>query len=444
MRRALVFLAAAGAAFAADYQAGTARVKITPEGPIWLTGYASRTHASEGVVCDLWAKALAISDSKRNRVVIVTTDIIGLPRSISDTVAARAAKQYGLRRNEILLNSSHTHTGPALPGNLDVMLPARERERIAEYGRKLTDSLVTVIGAALGDLKPADLFYSEANATFGVNRRQAAADGVRIGVNPEGPRDTAVPVLVVRSPRFGPIRAVLFGYACHNTTLTGEHYQITGDYAGFAQLELEKMHPGTTAMFLQLCGADINPHPRGTLELAKRHGSELAAEVQRVLGQGKPVRGKIRSAFRIVEPAFAPHTRETFEKMLSDSNPFKVRNAEAQLRAYDAGHPIRRVPYPVQAIRFGNRLTVFALGGEVVSDYALRIKRDLRASREPIIVAGYSNDVMCYIPSAAVLKAGGYEPVDSMTYYGLPGPFTEDIEETVMGGVRDVAKRVGR
>jgi hypothetical protein len=156
------------------------------------------------------------------------------------------------------------------------------------------------------------------------------------------------------------------------------------------------------------------------------------------------VRGPIRAASQIVEPAFAPHTRETFEKQLEDKNQAKVRTARAMLRAYDEGRPVRRIPYPVQAIRFGKGLTVVALGGEVVVDYALRIKREFNHAKEPLIVAGYSNDVMCYIPSLRVLKEGGYEALDSMIYYGQPGPFNEEIEETVFGGVRNVLKRVGR
>ena len=111
-------------------------------------------------------------------------------------------------------------------------------------------------------------------------------------------------------------------------------------------------------------------------------------------------------------------------------------------RLYDAGRPIRYAPYPVQALRFDKSLTIVALGGEVVVDYALRIKREY--AKEHIIVAGYSNDVMCYIPSLRVLKEGGYEAVDSMMYYGQPGPFDETVEEKVMAAVKKTLKRVGR
>lgn len=438
--------ACAASVWAADYRAGVARMKITPERPLYLTGYAARTHASEGVLVDLWAKALAVEDAKGGRVVIVTTDLIGLPRGISDLVSARIEKEYGLERSRLLLNSSHTHTGPALRGNLVPMLDLTPQESAAidEYSAGLADKLVSVAGAALGKLKPARLAYGEGSAGFAANRRQPTPNGVIIGVNPSGPRDLAVPVLRVTAPD-GALLAVLFGYACHNTTLGADIYKFSGDYAGFAQAAFESAHQGATALFVQLCGADQNPNPRGTVAHAEQYGRTLASEVDRVLsGKLQPVRGTIRTAFRSIDLAFAPQEREKFQKDLASTNASEVRRARLMLAAYDSGHPVRRLAYPVQALRFGKGLTIVALGGETVVDYALRIKREAGRSKEPLIVAGYSNEVSCYIPSLEVLKGGGYEPVVSMIYYGQPGPFTEGIEETVMGGVHSVLKRVGR
>jgi len=76
----------------------------------------------------------------------------------------------------------------------------------------------------------------------------------------------------------------------------------------------------------------------------------------------------------------------------------------------------------------------------VVVDYDLRVKREYGG---PLIVAGYSNDVMCYIPSKRVLGEGGYEAVDSMIYYGQPGPFADDVEERIFAEIAKVMKRVG-
>ena len=444
MRRILFVLLSVLTLTAADYKAGIGRIIITPEKPIYMSGYGGRDHPSEGVIHDLWAKALAIEDRKGARVVIVSTDLIGLPRSISDIVAARVQKQYGIDRAHLVLNSSHTHTGPLIRRNLEMLfeLGPDENQVVSDYSNKLTENLVAVVGAALKDLEPADLSFGNGRATFAINRRQSTPAGMKIGENPQGPGDPDVPILKITAPD-GKLRAVLFGYACHNTTLTGQFYKISGDYSGFAQIAIEKANPGATAMFLMLCGADQNPYPRSKLELAEEHGATLAAEVNRVLGERlQRVRGPVRPAFQIVEINFAPKSRETFEARLNESNVYRVRHAKAMLRLYDERNPIVRYPYPVQAIQFGKDLTLVALGGEVVVDYDLRIKREFGG--KGIIVAGYSNDVMSYIPSLRVLKEGGYEADDSMIYYGLPGPYDEQVEDRIMTTVRQVIKRVGR
>jgi neutral ceramidase len=325
--------------------------------------------------------------------------------------------------------------------NLTTMfeLGVEDKARIDAYSERLREALFTVVGAALGDLAPAEVSYGSGEAGFAMNRRQFTPEGVRIGVNPQGPVDHSVPVLRVTSG--GKLKAVLFAYACHNTTLTGQNYEISGDYAGFAQADLERSAPGATALFVMLCGGDQNPEPRGTAALAEQHGGELAAAVRSVLDSKMfRVEGPIRAAYENTELDFAFHTRETFEAQLSSQNKAEVRRAQAMLAAYDDRHPVRRTLYPVQAIRFTKGPTILGLGGEVVVDYDLRVKREYAG---PLIVAGYCNDVMCYIPSKRVLGEGGYEAVDSMIYYGQPGPFAGDVEERVFAEIGKVMKRVG-
>jgi len=440
---ALALLAACSPALAADFQAGVARVKITPPQPFWMSGYAARTHPSDGLYQDLWAKALALRDWDGGQVVLVTTDLIGLPRAISDEVADRVLSRFRIERRQLVLSSSHTHCGPAVRKNLAVLydFSEEERKRVDAYGAALVDELVLVVGKALEDLAPAQLSTGHGSVGFAVNRRGFTADGVRIGVNPEGPVDHDVPVLKVVGED-GSLRAVLFGYACHNTTLGGDFYRIGGDYAGFAQAEVERALPGATALFVMLCGGDQNPNPRGTLEHARQYGQALAAEVFRLARTDLlPVRPPIRTAHEVVALEFAPHTRATFEQEAAGADVFRQRRARLMLAAYDEGRPVRETPYPAQAVRFGRDLTLLALGGEVVVDYALRAKRELAG--ENLVVAAYCHDVMCYIPSRRVLLEGGYEAVDNMIYYGQPGPFTEAVEETVFAALRRVAERVG-
>jgi neutral ceramidase len=436
MRILIVLLLWAANLSGATLRAGLAKVDITPRGPIWMSGYAARTHPSEGVLSRLWAKALAIESSPRERIVIVSTDLVGIPRELSDEVAAKLKKQYGLNRSQLLINASHTHTGPIVWPNLRnlTVIPEGEQEKLIDYRNTLAEALVSVAGAALRDLSPAVIEFGEGAAGFAANRRAA--------INPDGPVDHRVPVLKIADPA-GRIRGIVFGYACHNTTLTGEFYQLSGDYAGFAAETIQQRHPGATALFVMLCGADQNPNPRSTLELARQHGNALADEIEKVIAaRMTPVSGPVRTAFRLAELRFAPRSRQDFEAELKSKVPAQVRRGEMMLKELDAGRNLERLDYPLQAVRFGKTLTLLALGGEVTVDYGLRARREY--SGEPLITAGYSNDVMSYIPSARVLREGGYEAVDSMFYYAQPGPYAEDVEERVFAAIRQVMKSVGR
>src|ERR1022692_5348245 len=162
---AVLMLCSAGL-YGAEMKAGVAKLEITPTTPLWMSGYAARTHPSDGVLVPLWTKALALESSKERRIVMGTIDVVGIPRSVADEVAARVNKQYGLKREQLLLNASHTHTGPMVWPNLMnmVVIPPEEERKLIAYSHALTDALVSVTGAALKDLAPANVFYGEGSA----------------------------------------------------------------------------------------------------------------------------------------------------------------------------------------------------------------------------------------------------------------------------------------
>jgi len=424
-------------------RAGVGRAVITPELPAWLSGYASRTEPATEVLHDLWAKALVLDDGAGGRAVVVTTDLIGLPREISEAAAAEIQKRHHLKRSQLLFNSSHTHTGPAVRPNLSVMYnwgPDYDK-RSRDYAEHLTRVLVRIVGEALDNLAPAQLSMGHGSASFAVNRRESTPQGFRIGVNPSGPVDHNVPVMEITDPTGKP-RAILFGYACHNTTLTGSFLKVSGDYAGFAQLELERRYPGATAMFMMLCGGDQNPNPRSTLEYAQSHGQQLAEAVVRARGEEmRSIQPRIRTAHKEVKLHFAEHRKQVFETELKSGDRFRERRARLMLNAYTSGRPVRSIPYPVQVVRLDDRLAILALAGEVVVDYSKRAKEEF--PQLDLVVAGYSSEVSCYIPSARVLSEGGYEANESMIYYGQPGPLRADVEDRIFGAIRSVMGKVG-
>ncbi|MFB3787810.1 MAG: neutral/alkaline non-lysosomal ceramidase N-terminal domain-containing protein [bacterium] len=424
----------------AGLKAGAAAVVITPEYDIWLAGYGDRNRPSEGKIHDLYAKALALEDEAGTRLVLVTTDLINLWAEFTDRVAGRLQAEWNLPREAVLFNSSHTHSGPILPDKLQGIHPAPEEQwnLSRRYAVELEDKLIQVVRQALGNLEPAQIAYGRGSAGFGKNRRQYTLEGIINGENPIGPVDHDVPVLRVDGAD-GAVKAVVFGYACHNTTLN--LYRFCGDYAGFAQIALEKKFPGAVALFFAGCGADINPLPRRKVELAERYGEELARGAGQALAGGmKPVEGPLRAAFARIDLALTPApAKEQLEAQWRQTgSPVIQRCLGLILDEYGRrGSLPETCPYPVQVWRVGNELIVTALGGEVVVDYALRLKYELGAGHTWVM--GYSNDVMAYIPSLRILREGGYEGKDAMVEYGLAGEWRPDIEERI---VREIHRLV--
>jgi hypothetical protein len=420
---------------AAFIKVGVGRIVVTPDLPFQLTGYAGRDTLATQKAHDLWTKALVIEESPTNRIIIVTADVLGLTPAISEAAAQRIMAKYGITRSQIMFNSSHTHAGPMIWPALS-MIGDYDSSRIKDftkYAIGLTDKLVAVVDMAMQNLTPMQLSYGNGHADFAINRRKAPGRADHT--------DHDVPVLVAKDAQ-GKEKAILFGYACHNTTLTGTNNIISGDYAGYAQIELEKKFPGATALFFIGCAGDQNPFPRGTIELAQQHGKELAEAVQKVLG-GKTtnIGAPLRSAFVKTDLPYEPVKTETIQQELLNGNKYEKRRAKLIMEATNKGWDISNHSYPVQAMRIGNKLTLLALSGETVVDYSLNAKKQY--PKEQLFVAGYCNQVVCYIPTEKILEEGGYEAVSNMMYYGMPGPFGKSVERKVNTAIQQVMQKVG-
>jgi len=398
----------------ANWKAGTATAVVTPQKLLWMAGYAARKKPAEGKVQELFAKALALQDEQGNRLVFVTLDLIGVPQSLRHAVAERAEKEFKLPAANLVMNASHTHSGPSLRGS-----PVTEKDledpKIKdawEYTQKLQEDIVGIIGKALAEMQPARLTWNKARCGFAMNRRRdytlpPGDPNANKAPNPSGVVDHEVPALRIEAPD-GTLRATLFGYACHNTSLG--FFNWCGDYAGFAQEYLQEHRPGFTALFLMGCGGDQNPYPRRSdvvpgvtdLELSMQHGRSLSNAVEMALtANPRPVSGPIRAAYEEIKLAYAASGRAEHD-------------------------------YPVQVIMIGKDLTFITLGSEVVVDYSLRFKREF-ASDAGVWVAGYSNDYTGYVPSLRVLKEGGYEAAAG---------WAEDVEDRIAKKVHELHRKL--
>ena len=425
-------------ASATALSAGIGVADITPSGPIRMAGWASRDRASEGVNHPIYAKALALRDAAGHTGVWVTADILGYSRTMADTLERRLRDRYGLSQDQLILGSSHNHSGPMVGDLLHLYFDLQpEEEAVAHYTAQLLDLIVGVVDQALADLAPAELTMGFGLAGFGVNRRRArGADTLQ---RPQAV-DHDVPVLAVRAPD-GALRAILFGYACHTTAVYD--YRINGDYAGYAQSFLEAACPGATAMFAAGCGGDVNPLPRWREGLGESCGAMLSAAVQDVLdgryGAMTPVTGPLATGadeplLSLLDPPGREALQAALQRLGPDGSDVERRAIEHQLGLLERDGSLRdHCPYPIRVWRFGSGQLVIALAGEPVVDYSLRFRAAYGWNRT--WVAGYNHVLLAYIPSGRVLAEGDYEGTTGMLEYGLPGPFASWVESAIARSV---------
>jgi hypothetical protein len=197
-------------------------------------------------------------------------------------------------------------------------------------------------------------------------------------------------------------------------------------------------------MFMIGCAGDSNPYPRGTMKLAREHGATLGKEVHRVLETKlQAVRGPLRVSFdRVALPLQKPPSREELEKQAKGKSSDAASRAKRMLENLDRGQKLpTNYSCPVAAWQFGKDLTLVGLSGEVVVDYVPLLEKSLGPNK--LWLAAYCNEVYGYLPSARLLKEGGYE-TRGIYAGGMDRRFVPEAQEVLVEKVYELAKKVGR
>lgn len=422
-----------------QWHVGQARVCVTPTVPIWLDGWGSRTCPSCGSDTDLYVKALVIQDQSKRLQALMTSDTLDWPEAMCVAVTTYAKEKYGIERSQIFLNASHTHSGPRLRQDnhfLFANLPEGQHRVIADYAESFVDHALKALDLAIASLKPAVLKFGQGLAGIAVNRRRASD---RLGGKCRPAIvDQDVPVLTVEDVT-GAMKAIVFGYACHNTSTFKD--TLTGDYSGYSQQQLEERYPDAVTFFVAGCGADSNPLPRLRDNLGKIYGKILALAVQEVLeGEMEIISGHLNSAYdEVALPYQTPPTlgdlRSKLDRLdganrLAIESLIDMSSGESVLPTY--------INYPLQVWQLGEQVTWILLTGEVVADYSLRLKK--KYGWDYTWVSGYCNQLFAYIPSYRVWCEGDYEGKEGMFLFGHPAPFQPAVEELIIDKVDELIR----
>lgn len=382
-----------GVLLAADptpFKVGVARTDITPEQPVTMAGYASRKDLSQGVHDPLSARAVAFEQGPQ-RLVVVSTDILGFYNGTCEVIREAILSECSLRPEQLFLSAIHTHAAPTL--GLD---SERAHPNNVAYSTRLRGQLVQLTKTALARLAPATVAVARGSSPAGVNRRERVinndgATEIRLGRNPSGPMDQEVQVLVVRRPGDPAPEAILFGYATHSTALGPRNYQISGDVHGLAEQFVEHYFGGNL-IAPGFAGASGNVDPwyrvvpgfrtdRGWLPEPVLLGTMLGEEVVQVVeGAGADdLAGGIESELKVLQ--------------------LPGRQADASASA-------ERVEFVVTVARVGG-VALVGLGGEVFNQIGRAIK-DASPFGHTLIIT-HCNGTAGYLPTPEAYPEGGYE-----------------------------------
>jgi len=400
---------------------GIANTTITPDRPIWMTGFAARTAPSEGAYNDLEASVVVFEDGDM-RVATMALDLVGIDEFLLDPIR-NAAAELGIPPDCMLVSCSHTHCAPACR-----VARGSCRKFDDEYLAALKERLADLLKEAVSDLQESTLDYTVGCCAMGINRRRANPDGSNAGMlpAPDKPIDMDVPVLRVLSPE-GEVRAVLFSYACHPTTMGG---QLVGtDYPGPARDYLREKIPGCLPIFLQGCGGDVKPRnltgdgkfAAGPLEIVYEIGHEVGRAVAGALcGEPRPLADGVAAVSGIANlPTRGTPTEERLAA-LEAGNQWEQAYAEAARKTIaEKGGLADTLPVEVQVFRIGG-LYIIALGGEISCEIGLELKEKL--SDLEVCTLGYSNLLRSYVASLGAHSEGGYEVETAFLYSLTPEP----------------------
>lgn len=430
-----------------EFSFGFAKTEITPEVPLRLSGYGNRAVVYEGIDEPLYIRAVAIKSSDKKIYSLVSIDSIGFAGTFIERVARQVKKKYGMTREQLVVCSTHSHTAPhpveGLSNIFSTAMTSDEKQASQKYWDSIETQIVQTIAKAIQDLSPGKMSVSSGKVGFAQNRRVLKnGKWTGFGVNPKGPVDHSLPVIKI-TDEAGKLRGLLFNYACHCTTFGSDYNRLNGDWAGYAAKYIEEQYGDITAICTIGCGADQNPI-RGNKNVAKDlaigHGRAIAVEVSRLLKQPmQEINSPVKTSYGVANLPIDRPTEAELKNALGNKREQVKKHAENMLAIYkQKGQLPKTYPAPVQVWKFGNQLTMIFLGGEVVVDYALRLKKEIKS--DLIWVTAYANDIFGYVASERMRTEGGYEYDFSMIYYNQPGPWAKGTEEILMRRIHELVK----
>jgi neutral ceramidase len=433
-----------------------AKTDITPKQFVFQAGFGFREHQSVGVLAPIFMSVVLLQENKT--LLIVTIDAVGADRSFIIGIKDALKERFGLAHDEVLINFSHTHHSVSLTG-LDTSLRQpgyslaqthweRDHSKIdysadEEFYRYIRDELLDMVAGCYANLTDGKLLLARGRSDMAINRRlPLEGGGLAWAPNPNAEIDKDLFVLQLQDSE-GMLKSLIYAYGCHTTSMGGDDYLISNDFAGYTVDALEEKYPGVLPVFLQACAGELKPRAGSnetnffscTPEQSEAIGRSFAADIEGVVkgGDFEEVQCQFRTALEDPQLPTARFTTEFLDDIIANGPGSYEANAACNtLTALGKGTAKEYRPLYVALWQLAPDVNLIAIEGEVSTEYSLLIKKLFGNGK--MIVLGYTNGVMSYIPTAKMLAEGGYE-AECNYFFGLQGPFVPEIEDIIVGRV---------
>lgn len=430
-------------------RAGFAKVNINPPIGTRMAGFGGRDRLSGclSIHDDLFVRA-AYLEHAGEKALVISYDLLFFSRPECDHFKARIGRFLDILPRQILLNTSHTHVGPALGtwGYNGFDCPPD-----TDYVELVARATADAARAAEATARDATVWVTSTTTSLPVSRRKLDADGIaQWAPDPNAETHKALPICVLKDARDIPI-ALFFSVSCHPST-TGGHV-ISADYPGVA-ISLINKHLGVdAASFLQGCGGDTKASV-----IADGNGGKSwrSGTHDDVFAAGKLVADAVIAALpslKRVEPALMAATvemnfplepvptREEFQKIAQSDTEYDLRRmwAKRNIERINAGVALAPVaPVTMHAVKLGKGVRFLGLEGEPTAAWGKILES--AAGDGLTFPLGYTNGQGLYLPVERQLPEHGYE-VDSAFEYGFPAPLAKGFEAIAREAVATLKRR---
>lgn len=389
-----------------EIEFGSAKINITPQKPIHMSGYSSRKTPSTGIHDDLYACALCFSDAD-SKVLFVTADIIAFPNELVNALKTKISQKTGIPESNLFLTAAHNHGGPVVKA-----YEKNVSDTVEAYIQELQNKIVEIAIQAAAETRPVRIGYGSGICKMNINRRATYADGsVWLGRNQDGPCDHEVSVLKMEDEN-GKLLSLFVNWPCHGTASGPGNYKITGDWPGLAaQFLNEELGDDVVVAVTAGASGDINPiyGPNDKFREIEAVGAQVAEEVHglisdietypihsvRVLNRTLTMPGKLSGTGR--------YTNEVLEK-----GPDGVIH--------------------LSVCKIGN-FVFSGISGEVMTEMGMQIKKS--SPYQGTFVLTHCNGSSGYICTDKAYKEGGYEVQVTRFWPGVEKVVTENVEEMI-------------